>query len=869
MVGVRPAVPISVYGGATGSTLAWRHRGELRLTVVVKAAFALSHDSLAELLPGCELWSEETAEHPADLVPALPRPEVILVGHAYAPSGMTVSSLAVRLFVGGDAPAVDKTLHVYGDRQGGRGAPAPFSSIPLTYARAVGGPGTENPAGRRPDDPRAYPNVVDPSNPWSPAGLGPIRADWPARRRAVRSRAPFEVDGLLEVPDDLALEYFQAAPPDQRVDGIAGDEWVVVDGMHPTWTRFQSQLPGLIARARLTAANDPRASTAIDLHADRLFIDMDRLVATLTWRGGCAMPSASSACHVVAGVEGVEEAGMEESSQTMVVDDAELARLAGGAPLPWADAAARRSSPGKALGGLPFGQLDRPAPPPSAFDWSNDETVTIAGADVGAALPFAAGTAPAPPRSIPRIDSLEEDDDEAGQTAVAEIPKAFREALPFAAEPSEPKKVAPSHGPSALPPSLLARAEASAEPEPAEPPAPAPPPAASEPAPVREEIADAVSMTKPSAIPIAEPAPDAPVAALSEAEKVREHVIARVRAGEALFGASLSGADLSELDLRGARLTDADLSAAKLTNTDLSSAKLSGAKLVGADLSGAKLGGADLSRAELVRAVLDGADLEGADLSGASLTLASGEGARFGRARCERAAFGQGKWTRAVFDAAAMTGADLSGARVDNASFRGADLANATLSELSGEDVDLKDAKLEGANAAGARLPGVDLSGASADRSIWEGAEIDRGCLDGCSMRGASLARASMMATTARKAVLDDADISNATAEGIDLAEASLARALLRQTKLAGAKLSGASLKQANLQRVVATETDFQGADLSGASLRVAKLRGANLAGALVEGADLRDANLVGARLSGVDRSKAKLAGANLKDVVE
>ena len=170
-------IPLSTYGGAVGATLAWRHRGELRLTVVLKAAFALAHDALAELVPGAELWTQEGPDHPSDLIPVLAQPEVLVVGHACAPSGVTVSSLAVRLFVGGDGAAVDKTLHVYGERAAARAMPAAFERIRLGYDRAVGGPGTDNPVGRRPDDPSALPNLVHPAEPLIPAGFGPVPSE--------------------------------------------------------------------------------------------------------------------------------------------------------------------------------------------------------------------------------------------------------------------------------------------------------------------------------------------------------------------------------------------------------------------------------------------------------------------------------------------------------------------------------------------------------------------------------------------------------------------------------------------------------------------------------------------------------------------
>jgi uncharacterized protein YjbI with pentapeptide repeats len=83
--------------------------------------------------------------------------------------------------------------------------------------------------------------------------------------------------------------------------------------------------------------------------------------------------------------------------------------------------------------------------------------------------------------------------------------------------------------------------------------------------------------------------------------------------------ADLWGADLSGANLSRAYLSGANLSRAYLSGANLSRAYLSGANLSGADLSGADLWGADLWGADLWGADLSGADLSGADLSRAYL----------------------------------------------------------------------------------------------------------------------------------------------------------------------------------------------------------------------------------------------------------
>jgi len=94
--------------------------------------------------------------------------------------------------------------------------------------------------------------------------------------------------------------------------------------------------------------------------------------------------------------------------------------------------------------------------------------------------------------------------------------------------------------------------------------------------------------------------------------------------GANLSDAKLTGANLSGANLSGAKLTDANLYGAKLTDANLSDANLSGANLSGAKLTDANLYGANLSGAKLTDANLYGANLSGANLSDANLSQSKG-----------------------------------------------------------------------------------------------------------------------------------------------------------------------------------------------------------------------------------------------------
>jgi hypothetical protein len=117
------------------------------------------------------------------------------------------------------------------------------------------------------------------------AGFGPI-SRYGAERRKLLGDAPKKraERAILEVPDSFAWDYFHSAPEDQRIPRLHGDEWLILDGMHPLRTRLQTQLPGLRAGARVYPGGaDPIRD--LELVADTLTIDGDAGTFSLVWRG--------------------------------------------------------------------------------------------------------------------------------------------------------------------------------------------------------------------------------------------------------------------------------------------------------------------------------------------------------------------------------------------------------------------------------------------------------------------------------------------------------------------------------------------------------------------------------------------------------
>ena len=173
----------------------WRTSGQQRATVVVKATFSLVDGGPMRLVgPEPILVNDQhlagnqasSVIVPSDLSPYMPRADVILSGHAQAPSGAPATQLKVRLAVAGQRPLVDKSVIVHGERvlleDGSASQAVPFTRVPLLYERAVRSSGTdENPVGMTPAVGAPLPNIVDPSDPSEPAGLGAIASTWPAR----------------------------------------------------------------------------------------------------------------------------------------------------------------------------------------------------------------------------------------------------------------------------------------------------------------------------------------------------------------------------------------------------------------------------------------------------------------------------------------------------------------------------------------------------------------------------------------------------------------------------------------------------------------------------------------------------------------
>ena len=373
------------------------------LTVVCKAVYLLrpGESTLAPeqeaIREADEHWDDDPARSvyaPGDLSPVKPRAEVTLVGHAFAPGGQPVRSLVARLIVG----ELDKSVEVVCDRHftmdGSLEEGSRFARMPLRYERAAGGPGTSNPVGVRHDARDAYgrrrlPNlqpigihVANPDDFIEPIGFGPLGPDWPARVERLGPRgAGFTPAALAEhpLPEGIDLGYFNEAPRDQQLAALRDNERLMLEHLHPEHPRLSTNLPGIRPAAFLDRGRGPGQRLA--MRADSLWIETDRGLATLTWRGQIPLAGRDEPGRVL--VE-LEHPGHE-------VTWPELERLG----------PRRRSS-------MEMHAVAPPAPPVAPSGHEKDlvsETMVPIGMSPGPALPFAggahAGAAPPPRPSSP------------------------------------------------------------------------------------------------------------------------------------------------------------------------------------------------------------------------------------------------------------------------------------------------------------------------------------------------------------------------------------------------------------------------------------------------------------------------------------
>jgi len=725
-----------------------------------KAAFPLAGGPVCSKvpLPSGDLADEGGPHYASDFVPFKPRTDVMLRAAAHAPPGKPVRYLQV----GFEIASLRKQLMVAGERRWQRGLlgrspgePEPFTTLPITWSRALGGPKDRaNPIGRgREGD--LLPNVEipgrlvqAPGDRIPPAGFGPIPADWEPRCNLVGTyRGNYLETRWPWYPEDFDFGHFNAAPRDQQIEGyLRGDEALSFEHLHREHKTLQARLPGVKSRLFVTFQGGEFREVAQRL--DTLFCDLleDRLV--LVWRGHTAIstPLMHEVVHVLVALEPLG-----------TPRDAEHYR-------------ALRDQ-------VPAVEVDVP-----------DATAAAAEAEREAAL---AAKVAAVEAEIASVEAQIEADDKQQDLMMAEegfIPPA----LPNVAAPSgiaawQAQLARPAQVP---PPEILHGHPVAAEPELS-----------------AEEIAEIAQLEAELE--------QEKLALRGPPAWTRERVLAAVAAGTDLQGEDLSGLDLSGCALAGARfdqvvLTNCDLGRADLRGATLRSSVLTGANLAHADLSGAVLDGADCREAAFAGARLTGASLASAileqqKLAGMDLSGCRGEDVHFAAAdlngcRLAGAAFTNGDFTGCKLAGADCVGAVLQKARLHGADASGANFQNADLRGLRGDD-------------------GCNLAGADFKHANLDGVVIEFGSLRGADLRYASMRRALLTGTDLGQSDLSRADLERTSLADANLAGARLLQTNLRYACLERAEMKGADARWANFYGAGLWETKTELCDLREANL--------------------------------------------------
>lgn len=287
-------------GPLTLGALPWRtYSGGAFLSVIAKATLDLVPNAEAKLTTPVPLVLNDLHYESnrgrslyvaSDLAPYKPRADVMLVGHAYAPPGVRVTQRVVQLGVG---EHLRKRILVVGSRwrdprSGAVSSPEPWTRMPLRYELAYGGRlHAENPIGlgADPSDAR-LPTLLDPVDPTATTsvGFGPLGASSWTRRNLLGRLSPQQLTAAVPlIPEQIEWAYFGAAPHDQQLAGLVGNEWITLSGVHPVLPEVASQLPG--AHVRCCLVGGAWNGDELALRLDTAWIDADQMRVVLTWRG--------------------------------------------------------------------------------------------------------------------------------------------------------------------------------------------------------------------------------------------------------------------------------------------------------------------------------------------------------------------------------------------------------------------------------------------------------------------------------------------------------------------------------------------------------------------------------------------------------
>lgn len=727
------------------------------LIVIVKGTYDIVPDGPAtarepaNFITGERFYDDDpeaSVIYPDDLAIFKSKADVLMLGHAHAPEPGAVAT-AVTLKFGSGANRFERTVHVFGDRVWQRGlataagAPHPFEKIPLVYERAYGGPGlSTNPVGRGHDASTLMPNfelpgkmVTSPSDKHRPACFAPVAMEWDERwgkigtydRDWFKKRWPY-------FPADFDWSFFQAAPPEQRLDYLTGDEPFEATGVHSEVATIRGQLAGERARAFILTHADTSTLEEVLLRLDTVTFDFDAMTVDVVWRGLFEVSDndAPEARTIFAMAQRLDEedCSVEQAYQLM------LSTLAGKPEEEEEDEPAPQRPP-----------LIDPAAEAERLEKLEELDASVAAQEQR--LQEEIAKANLPPGTLDREPPPP--DPEA-------LAATLREA---GASPVEVEQV------------LAALRPPQEQPEADEPPAPT----------VRDQVIEMLHEGASFA------GFDFDASDLSDLDFAGRELTGADLQGTTFQRANFAGANLAQAQLGNGDFTEAcfdkaDLSSADLTSTTLHRASFKQADLTGTELSDAHgheanfagATGEDIffSGGNWLRAVFDGAELTAANFSGADIG-----GASFRAAKLAKINISAAHGADVCFDGSLMTAVRGEGCKLHRCSLQRVDAPESVF----------ENAELFEANLSCAKLSGSNFVRAHCERANFSQSELVSGNLSRAKLAGADFQRANLM-----MAVLDSADLSIADLRGANLHASALVDTNLLDAKLGGAITTKSSL---------------------------------------------------------------------------
>lgn len=829
--------------------------GKPYLCVTMLAGFLL--EETPRLLSEKETWDRISAAlGPAPLDSLLPKKhcEYLLYGDCYAPKGEHAEAVMVACSVG----QARKELLVHGDRwwhntdgTDGFSEPQPFTSMPLSYSLAFGGPGySRNPVGKGVAPVELptggvglpLPNIELPQEQVfrvedrpAPGCFGPLDVSWSPR---VEKQGVFDKTWVKKwwpgFPPDMDKEFFNTAPQDQQLELIAADAPLTLENVHPEKSRIQSRLPNLRARCWLSKQKTPDPQNALK--------EVESRLETLWLLPGQELGVALyRAVTPVGDDEGLDVA--------FVVADWEEASV------PSRPEASYREMLLKRLSRLPDEELpEKPETPPppvppavekARADLAEKKKQPKAPTTLERMKAMAAGAGVDMEKVFPQRSQASQADKDIFMQKSAEARQTLS-----AKKAEVEDRIAASGRPLPQPISTLTQETLAAALS-----VKAPTSAKDAFAGVPERLLQAKARGD-AALERAKEKLERP-----EAKKLSvDDVLAGYAQGERFAGLDLSDLDFSGLELPGIHLEDANLSNSVFAGADLQGADMSGALLTKTDFTKTKLRNALFNDAQLEKAVFTEAHVSGADFSRAMASKADFSKANLSGAKLD-ALQGDGMlFSGAVLDDASLNKADFTEAEMSGASLQRAKVTDATFENAVLNGADFQDAAglrpgFEAANLAQARLNGVQLdragfAGASLDQCDFSDATLPKASFKGATGKGARFTRAKLInarggeATMLEEADFTDADLRNARFMQAKLPDVDFTGAQMQESNFSGCDLRNSRLHGVNALKARFVHADFRGGDARGGHFLFAKLGKADL-----RKADFRDAHCFMAEL--------------------